>query len=96
MGFFQALGLVAYCGLVATVMWNASQLFKDTPDYFGPFLFLILFSTSALICSLITLGYPFTLYFNKGKKKEAIKLVFYTTYWLVFLSAIVIFYISNN
>lgn len=79
--FLQALGLILYCSLVALLMWRGNQLFGHVPSYFGPLLFLILFSTSALVCAIITLGYPFILWQQK-KTIQAIKLIICTAIWL--------------
>lgn len=80
--FLQALGLTAYCSLVATIIWRGNQWFGTLPNYFGPFLFLVLFTTSALVSAIITLGYPFILW-QKKQTKQAIRLVLYTAAWLV-------------
>lgn len=83
--FLQALGLILYCGLVAVLFWRGNQWFGRVPNYFGPLLFLILFTTSALICAIITGAYPFILW--QGKKlKEAIRLIVYTAVWLCFFT----------
>lgn len=87
--FFQALGLMIYCGLVAVLMWQGNRLFGKVPEYFGPLLFLMLFSTSALICALITLYRPFLLWQEK-KTDQALKLVIYTAGWLLMLTIIVL------
>lgn len=79
----QALGLVTYCGLVVSFMWNVEKWFKTIPEYFTPFLFLTVFSTSALICALITLYYPFVLFWQKKQVNRALKLVVLTAGWLV-------------
>lgn len=89
-GFLQALGLAAYCSLIAFFMFNANKWFGKVDTYFAPFLFLILFTTSALISAIITLGRPFVLYFGESKKIEAIKLVIYTAAWLVVFAIITI------
>lgn len=87
--FWQALGVTVYCALVAFLMWNGSKLFGRVPNYFGPFLALILFSTSALICALMVGYYPFVLW-QKKQIKEAIRLVFYTAGWLVLVTLLVL------
>lgn len=46
--------------------------------YFGPVLFLILFVVSALICALLSLGYPVYLFWEKQQKTQALKLVAHT------------------
>jgi len=93
--FFQALGLVAYCSLIALLLWQGSNWFGKLPNYFGPFLFLTLFTTSALISAIIVGAYPFILYFNKKKTQEAIRLVFYTASWLLIFVLGILFIAAN-
>jgi hypothetical protein len=80
--FLQAFALTIYCSLIAVLFWRGNKWFGKVPNYLGPLLFLILFSTSALICALLTLGYPAFLLWQKKKTDQAIKLVIYTTGWL--------------
>jgi hypothetical protein len=88
--FFQALGLGAYCGLVGLVMSNAEHWFQKIPEYFAPLIMLLLLTTSALICGLITLSYPINLFIQEKQINNALRLVFYTILWLIlFLSLIV-------
>lgn len=81
--FLQALGLALYCSLVAVLFWKGNQLFGNVPNYWGPVLFLIIFTTSALVSALLVLGYPFYLFWQKKQVKTAIRLVGYTAVWLV-------------
>ncbi len=82
--FFQALGLVIYCGLVGLLFWRGDKWFGPMLSFLGPVLFLVLFVASALISALIVLGYPFILFWEKKKTTEALKLTVYTIVWLVF------------
>jgi len=91
--FLQAFALTIYCSLVAVLFWRGNKWFGKVPNYLGPLLFLILFSTSALICSLLTLGYPAVLLWQKKKTDQAIKLVIYTTGWLILFTLLVIVFI---
>jgi len=93
--FFQALGLVAYCSLVALLIWQGNNWFGKVPNYFGPFLFLTLFTTSALISGIIVGAYPFILYFNKKKTQETIRLVLYTASWLLIFVLAILFLVAN-
>jgi hypothetical protein len=81
--FLQALGLAFYCGLVATLFWKGNRLFGEDPNYWGPVLFLVIFTTSALVSALLVLGYPFFLFWQKKQTQKAIKLVAYTAIWLL-------------
>jgi hypothetical protein len=82
--FLQAFGLVSYCALVGLIFWKGEELFGRMNNYVGPVLLLSLLSVSVLICALIVLGYPFILFWEDKKPKEAVRLVGYTTGWLAF------------
>lgn len=95
-GFFQALGITLYISLIALFMNNANQIIGQTPKFIGSIAFLLLFSTSALVCALIVFYKPYLLFFS-GHKKDAINLVVQTTIWLfVFLSVALTLAISLN
>jgi hypothetical protein len=86
-GFLQALGVTAYCSAIGMFFWGAEKIFPKVDSYFAPVLFLLLFSVSALICGLIVFKKPYELFFA-GKKNEAIKVIVYTSAWLLFFLAI--------
>jgi len=89
--FLQALGLTAYISLVSIIFWKGNVWFPKMNLYLGPLLMLSLFAASALICALITLGYPFILFWDKKKPKEALKIVIYTALWIAgFIAAMFI------
>lgn len=90
MSFIQAFSLIFYIGVVAAIMTNAERLFGKMPEYLGPVLFLTLFSTSALICGLITFYFPFILFWYKKQPEQAITLVFYTARWLILFTLIIL------
>jgi hypothetical protein len=87
--FFQALSLILYCSLIALLFWQGNQWFGKLPNYFGPLLFLVLFSTSALICAVITLSYPFILW-QKKQLGQAVRLIIYTSGWLIFFTLLLL------
>lgn len=92
----QALGVTAYCSLIAILFWRGNQWFGKVPNYIGPLLFLVLFSASALVCAIIALGYPVILFWEKKQRLEAVRLVAQTALWLVFfvlviMAAIILF-----
>lgn len=80
--FLQSLGLVTYIALVAIIFWKGNEWFGNMNNYLGPVIVLSIFAVSALICALITLSYPFTLW-QRGKAKDALKVVAYTAGWTV-------------
>ena len=86
LGFLQALGVAGYCSLVGLILWQGGNIFPKVNAYFGPVMFLLLFSTSALVCGLLVFYKPYKL-FLADKKKEAIDTVLSTAAWLfAFLS----------
>ena len=89
-GLLQAVGLIGYISLIATVMQNGERLFGQMDNVVGPIVFLTLFSFSVLICALITLGYPFKLFWIKKKPLEALRLVGYMALFL-FLFLLIMF-----
>ena len=82
-GFFQALGIVIYCGLVGLIFWRGNQWFGKMNNYLGPVLVLTLLSVSVLVCGLLAFGYPVMLFWDEKKTKDALKLVGYTAAWLL-------------
>jgi len=90
--FLQSLGLVSYISLVSVIFWKGNEWFPKMHDYLGPLIFLTVFALSALVCALITLSYPFTLW-QKGKAKDALRIVFYTALWTV--GFLIIFLVSQ-
>ena len=81
-GFLQAVLLVAYISLVGFVM--RSELGNNEPTFLGIILILTMFATSALISSVITLGYPVYLFWKQKEFKSALKIVAATAVWLTF------------
>jgi uncharacterized membrane protein YidH (DUF202 family) len=85
LGFFQALGVAVYCSLLGVLLWQGPVISPHLNQYLGPVFFLLLFSSSALICGLLVFYQPYQL-FLAGKKKEALNTVVLTSLWLfVFL-----------
>ncbi len=81
--FLQALGLTAYCLLVGVVFWKGNTWFGPQNNLIGPTMVLVLLVVSVLICALIAFGYPVFLFWQKKQTNKALKLVAYTTGWLV-------------
>lgn len=88
LGFLQALGVALYCSLIGVIFWQGENIFPKVNPYFGPVMFLLLFSTSVLICGLIVFYKPYRLFFEgnlpagRQGKKEALQLVLFTSLWL--------------
>ncbi len=89
--FLEASGLAVYCGLIGLLMWQGEKLFGPIYTFLGPTLFLILFVASALISALLILGYPFLLFWEEKKTKEALKLVAYSIAWLALYIILILF-----
>lgn len=90
-GLPQAVAVTAYCSTVGALMFNANKIFGATPGgFFGPVVFLLLFSTSALICGLIVFYKPYKLFFAK-KRAEAIDQVVGTTIYLAIFAITFLF-----
>ena len=88
-GLLQALGLVVYCSMVATVMNNAERWFGKMDHVLGPVLFLSLFVVSALICGSVALGYPFLVLWEQKNTKKALKIVGFTIGWLMVIVVVI-------
>ena len=84
-GALQAIGLVLYIILVATVIQTISSIAPDSSPNpaLGISIFLLTFVTSALICGSIALGYPIKLFFTENKRSEAMQVVAWTIGWLI-------------
>jgi uncharacterized membrane protein YidH (DUF202 family) len=88
-GLLQAAGVSLYCLLVGLSFGQANKFFPKQDPVLAPVLFLILFSASVLICSLIVFYKPYKLFFA-GNKKDALDIVVYTALSL-FIFAILTF-----
>ncbi|HSX49176.1 MAG TPA: hypothetical protein VLE44_02875 [Candidatus Saccharimonadales bacterium] len=88
-GFIQATTVAAYCLFIGFLVFKVNTLFGKVQGFFAPVSFLLLFSTSALICALLVFYRPYILFF-KDKKKEAIDLILYTTIFLAVYFVVII------
>lgn len=91
--FLNALGVIAYVSVVATIMQNGERIFGGINKTTGPIAFLSLFVLSAAITGSLVLGKP-VLMFLDNQKKEAVKLFFYTLLWLA-LAVIILLAVST-
>jgi hypothetical protein len=82
---------VIYISAVGTFLWKGGDWFGQTPNFPIIILLIGIFTTSALVSALFTLGYPAYLIFKKREFWRALKLVLYTVLWLIFF---IIFTIS--
>lgn len=85
----QAIGATAYIYFVAFILTNARALFgPNPPGPLGIVAFLLTFVISAVIMGIIVFGTPVLWYF-KGNKGEAIRLLFATIMFLVIIASLV-------
>ena len=90
---FQAAGLTAYCLFIVAVMFQGNNWFSKIPEYFAPLILLVTLSTSALICGLITLGYPIIIFFNEKNPRKALRLIVGTVLYLIVF--VLLFILAN-
>ncbi len=88
--FLQALGVLAYIVLIATVFWQGQNWFGRMPNFMGPLLMLTLLSTSAMICGLLVFTYPVKLYLKTKKFEQPFKIILKTAVWLTIFSFLMI------
>lgn len=86
-GLFQALGITAYCALIAVFFNYGESILGDIPRFIGPIIMLLLFCTSVLVCGVLTFLKPYKL-FVAGKTKEALEVVATTVIFLFSFLAI--------
>jgi len=88
-GFFQALGVVIYCGLVVSFLQSSNKFFGTPPGFLGSVLILVLLVFSAAVSGSIVFGYPAYLALNQ-RIREAVTLIVYTLLYCLGLMAIII------
>lgn len=94
----NALAVLVYVSLVATIMHNGNRWFGtlNNNSLFGPIAFLLLFIFSALLTGGLILGKPVMLYLD-GAKKDGLKLLLYTgadLFILLLLAFVILFWIK--
>ena len=94
-GLFQAAGLLLYCSLIGLLIYNGETLFGKLGEFVAPILFLVLFAVSALICAIITLGYPFLVLWESKNTKRAVSIVLFTAVYLALAVASLMVYLST-
>jgi len=87
---FQSIFTVVYVGVVSYIISNGEVLFGDIKGFLGVALFLLIFVISAAIMAAIVFGRAVVWYLD-GKKKEAIRLVFYEIASLIVIALLVCF-----
>ncbi len=87
--FINAAGVLIYVSLVAWLGFNNQRIFGKPASFLMPLFILLLFVISASVTGLLVLGKPIHLYLS-GLKKEAFTLLFFTLFWLIVFTAIVV------
>ncbi|HOZ36832.1 MAG TPA: hypothetical protein PLR18_03310 [bacterium] len=77
----HSLGVVIYILLVTGLMSKANDWFGKEDTALSGAAFLLLFVLSATVVGSLVLGKPILLYWD-GEKKNALKMLFYTSGWL--------------
>lgn len=77
-----------YVSAVAFLMSNGEKFFGNNNNVFGGIAILLLFVISATVMGSLILGRPVLMYLD-GLKKEALKLFYLTTAWLVLIAALI-------
>jgi hypothetical protein len=83
----NALGVIIYILLVATIIANGETLFGKMGGIIGTSAFLSLFVISAAVMGLLIFGRPVIWYLD-GAKKEAVSLALYTLGFLILIAVI--------
>ncbi len=91
--FLQSLGLAIYISAIGILMWNGNKWFP-VKGALGPIFVLTLFSVSILICGFLALGYPVYLFWEKKERIKAIRIVAFTTAWLILFLILILFAIA--
>ena len=73
----DAVGVLAYVAIVATVMSNGEKWFGNMAGVWGPIAILMLFVSSAAVVGMLVFGRPI-LVFLEGRKREAVQMVLLT------------------
>lgn len=92
-GVIHSLGVLSYIVLLSLFMSNASSWFgEEDKEIITPIVILLLLVFSALVTGGLVLAKPLMLYVD-GKKKEGVKLLFYTglsIFVLILLASLVL------
>lgn len=84
----NALGVVAYVSLVATIMRFGNTWFGKEDTYLTGIAVLLLLCVSAAVVGSLVFGYPVILFLN-GQKKEGVSMAMATIGWLAIAMVLV-------
>jgi hypothetical protein len=92
-GLLEALGVVIYCSLIATMLNSFEKTFIAPPGILGLILMLVLLVFSAAITGSIVFGYPAYLALHK-KFKEALSILAFTAIYFLGMILIILILIA--
>jgi len=93
-GLVQAIGVIAYCVLVAAVFNFLGKTMPQSPGIFGFAAMLVILVFSAAITGSIVFGYPAYLFFKEKKTKEPLMILAFTVLFClaIIVSAAIIYF----
>jgi hypothetical protein len=87
LGLISALGVAIYVAAVSALMTNAEKLFGRMDNVLSGAVFLLVFTVSAFVVGSLLIAKPVMLYID-GKKKDAVKLLLWSLFYLVLVTII--------
>ncbi len=81
-GFFQALGMIAYCALAGGFFWLANNFLAAPSGFLASVLMLVFLVFSVAVSGVIVFGYPAHLALNQ-RFKDALSLLIYTLLYIL-------------
>ncbi|MDD5731314.1 MAG: hypothetical protein PHU42_00220 [Patescibacteria group bacterium] len=87
--FLQAIGTLIYVMIVVVIMNSGTKTLDQTDGALVGVAVLMLLVVSAAICGFLVFGKPVIL-FLENKKKEALKMLYFTIGWLALFTIIIL------
>jgi len=92
-GFLQAVGVIAYCILIAALFNFLGKTMIQPPGLLGFAVILVILVFSAAITGSIVFGYPAYLFFKEKKIKEPLLILAFTLlFCLIILTIVAVIY----
>ncbi len=94
-GFLQAIGVIAYCVLLAVTFNFLGKNMIQPPEIIGFAAMLVVLVFSAAITGLIVFGYPAYLFLKQQKVKEPLLVLAFTGVFclLILMIAVVVYFL---
>jgi len=77
-GFLQAVGVIAYCVLIAVLFGFLNKVAIEPPGFLGFAVMLVILVFSAVITGSIVFGYPAYLFLKQQRVKEPLFILAFT------------------